>query len=564
MKATRTLDAWAVQEGRDLDPLPAAPGNWNRIVACLNIWNDLAELRANYESWYPFVDRVIAVDGAYEGMGGNAGLSTDGTREFLQSLDKVTLVDAPGLVQHDKRSLYFREAKPGDLLWRIDADERFENAAAIRSTPHLDVGWIRYTAPIYKREQGIPAVFAYREGLHYRDRHHWVYDAEGELVSTQQRGGAGLIHRLLPITMHNSRGEKRDHIRVQLAKEQRRGQVAAEQQASTLRTQGHEPLRVLQLGVIDPGITIARLHSAINTTSPHSSIMATVANEWTKPPRQYSLRTDRRIVAAALMASDIVHCHINYEGLKFLGVEKRKIKSKLVIHHHGTNLRRFPDRHNRDDAALGAVRLVSNYELMQYGEDLRYLPNPVPFANYQALGELHRPAWKRGTLRIAHSPTKRENKATDIFLKVCERLNAKNLNIEPVLIERTPWADALVAKAGCHATFDSMWLGMQNSGLEGAAMGQPVIAGDVNCRHEYEARHGHVPYTYANDETELEDTIEALATDHDYYQLEQRSVGHFVLEHHDYANVVARYLDLLDEAKGWRNQLTLGRTKVSA
>lgn len=551
-------DPWRQQEGRDLDPLPVQPGNWKRIVACLNIWNDIDELRANFETWYPFVDHVIAVDGAYEGMRCDRPESTDGTREFLQSLGKVELITAGGLKQHDKRSLYFAHAKPGDLIWRIDADERIENAQEIRNTPHLDVGWIRYTAPIYQREQGIPAVFAYRPGLRYQDRHHWVFERD-RLISTQQIGGANLIHRLLPISMHNSRGALRGRIRVSVAKEQRRIQVMQEARVSPLRTQGHEPLRVLQMGLIDPGIVIARLHSAINTTTPHVSIMATSRDEWTKAPRQLSVGRDRRALYQAIRTCDLVHCHINYDTLRHLGVARSKLKSRLIIHHHGTQYRKFPNHHNRMDSEHGALRLVSNLELLQYGEGLHYLPNPVPFARYRLLAEQLRPPVGKGPFRIAHSPTKRQNKGTEHFLKVMDRLRAKGLNVEAVLIERLPWIEALQLKASCHATFDSFWLGMQCSGLEAAAMGQPVLAGDPDCAREYRERFGLIPYNYANDEAALEEQIETLITKPNYYEYSATSVSSFVLEHHDYPAVASRYLDILDAQLQWRSRLTIGR-----
>lgn len=549
-------DPWSQQTGRDLDPLPILPGNWKRIVVCLNIWNDIEELRANYETWYPHVDHVIAVDGAYEGMGGNAGLSNDGTREFLQSLGKVQLVDAPGLVQHEKRSVYFRHARPGDLLWRIDADESFQNAEAIRETPHLDVGWLRYTAPIYRREQGIPAVFAYRAGLHYRDRHHWVYDGD-RLISTQQLGGTGLLHRLLPIKMHNSRGAKREAIRVHVAKEQRKIQVRNEAQASPLRTHGHEPLRIIQLGTIDPGIVIARLHSAINTTTPHTSVMAITKDEWTNAPKQLRLRKDVRAIAKAVHSADVVHAHIGFDSHRRLGIPRMRFKGRTVVHHHGTMFRRHVEQCNRADEAWSALRLVSNLELLQYAENLVYLPNPMPVARYRALGEAIYHAGR--TFRIAHSPTKRENKATDAFLSACEKLNARGLSVEPVLIERLPWRDALMLKATCDAAFDSFWLGMQCSGLEAAAMGQPVIAGDEDCKREYLARFGAVPYTWANTEDELVEAIERVVVDSEFRQSEATRVHSFVHQHHDYAAVAALYLDLLDDAMSWRDKLAIGR-----
>lgn len=561
--AVKELNPWAQQLGRDLDPLPIEPGNWQRIVACLNIWNDLRCLQANIDSWYPHVDHVIAVDGAYGGMGCATCASTDGTLEFLRTLAKVELIEAPAdgsfwVDQVFKRSQYFTRSRPGDLLWRIDADESFTNAQAIRVAPALDVGWIRYAAPIYRRTQGIPAVFAYRPGLHYVDRHHWVYDGDGRLVSTQQQGGVGLMHRLLPIEMTNSRGARRSIERIHLAKAQRRDQARAEATASPLRTQGHEPLRIVQLAPIDPGITVARLHSAINTTTPHGSVMGIAAQEWTEAPHQFDIPRHAPQLLAAAKSADLLHLHVNYDGMRKLHIMKNDWRGRTIMHHHGTTFRRAVRAFERLDSEIAALRLVSNLELLSYAPGLQYLPNPVPVAQYRGLADGLRPAWQHGTLRIAHSPTKRENKATDAFLRAVDRCRAQGLQVEAVLIECLPWRDALRLKATCHVTFDSFWLGMQNSGLEAAAMGQPVIAGDADCRREYAARMGLVPYTFANDEAQLAEAIERLATDGDYFRDEAARVTTFTLVHHDYAAVTAQYLDLLDDVFGWRDRLTIG------
>ncbi len=48
----------------------------------------------------------------------------------------------------------------------------------------------------------------------------------------------------------------------------------------------------------------------------------------------------------------------------------------------------------------------------------------------------------------------------------------QGIDIEPVLIENMEHGAALRLKASCDAVFDSFWLGMQGSGLEGAAMGK--------------------------------------------------------------------------------------------
>jgi len=38
--------------------------------------------------------------------------------------------------------------------------------------------------------------------------------------------------------------------------------------------QAHEPLRIFQAGPFDPGGVMSRLHTALNSTTPHESAMA--------------------------------------------------------------------------------------------------------------------------------------------------------------------------------------------------------------------------------------------------------------------------------------------------
>ena len=117
------LDDWPWGgPGRDLDELPTDAHPWRRVVACLNVWNDLEELKRTLPRWIDHVDAVIALDGAYEGTA-DSMQSTDGTLAYLLNVEKVEIEFAGGLTQPEKRSRFFALGQPGDLFWIIDADE---------------------------------------------------------------------------------------------------------------------------------------------------------------------------------------------------------------------------------------------------------------------------------------------------------------------------------------------------------------------------------------------------------------------------------------------------------
>ena len=539
--------------GQELLEHPQQRHEWDRIVACLNVWNDIDDLKATWNSWSPYVDAVIAVDGEY----GTGRSSDDGTLEFLGNFPHTTVVHsdprAPWPDQPAKRNEYFADdlCRPGDLLFVIDADEHVANGEAIRTVPYCDVAWATVTSPLYDRPQHQPRFVRWRPGLHYAGRHHWLMCEERQLC-THQQGGAGFDHRLSAVWFHNSRGGLRTDARRAVVDVARQEQLAQEFKVGN-RVVGHEPLRILQVGPFDPGNVVYRLHTAINTTTPHESAMATGDLGPYNPPRQFDFATDRLHLRDLAVTADVIHHHVMQVADKYLDVELAG--RPTVMHHHGTELRRDPFTLNaRDRERRIAVRLVSNLELLQYDEGLEYLPNPVPVARYRRLGLLISPK-DAGRLRVAHSPSKKALKATDVFLRVCKRLERL---VEPVLIHDVPLAQALMTKSACAVCFDSFFLGMQCSGIEAAAMGMPVVAGDLDCKREYEARFGGVPYTFANDEAALTVALERLATDGDYYRDQKSRIGAFVETNHDYAAVSRQYLAILDRSMRWREGLRLG------
>jgi hypothetical protein len=187
---------------------------------------------------------------------------------------------------------------------------------------------------------------------------------------------------------------------------------------------------------------------------------------------------------------------------------------------------------------------------------MEWLPITVPVARYRKLSKKRPATSPPNGFRIAHCPTRQSIKGTKEFLKAVDILNAKGLCIIPVLMTDLPQAEALARKRTCDATFDSFWLGIQTSGLEAGAMGQPCIAGDPDVRNLYRERVGYCPYTYAQDQQQLVEQIEQLATDSEYYAAEAKRVSDYVLAYHDYPAVARRYEEMLARWLGRPDVLT--------
>jgi hypothetical protein len=331
---------------------------------------------------------------------------------------------------------------------------------------------------------------------------------------------------------------------------------------SFMSTSTYDALRIVQGTGYDPGNAAFRFHTALNEHTPHASAFVRYINRHNNPfscPWQYDANTDPATVRALLLDADVVHCHMDQRLTQNVGMPRRpRVGQTIVRHYHGTQFNgagqqiRDEDQtpmlcatqDDMDGYLLVGARLTVC--ALRPGR-IHWLPITIPVARYAAM-VTKAPRVSGEPLRIAHSPTRTKIKGTRDFLRVCRRLTKRGVPVEPVLIEKTTHADALRLRASADATFDSFALGIQGSGLEGAAMGQPVIAGDAKVADLYREEVGEVPYTFAGDETQLEAAIERLALDADHFTTEARRANLYVRVFHDYPRVAARYCALLADA----------------
>jgi hypothetical protein len=195
--------------------------------------------------------------------------------------------------------------------------------------------------------------------------------------------------------------------------------------------------------------------------------------------RQWDGELHRRTVELLAMTADVIHVHMDWRALHQDLRYVLREGQRAAITYHGSVLPSDGARVLVDhdgDRRMGAVQFGARPYHGRHGVT-RYLPIPVPVADYAAAAQSHR---RGDVLRIAHSPTRREIKGTQTLLDAVDWLrDAEGLRIEVVMIEGLEHGAALRLKASCDVTFDSFWLGMQGSGIEAAAMGQAVIGGVI-------------------------------------------------------------------------------------
>jgi hypothetical protein len=523
---------------------PATPA---ALVACMILrCRDLPRLLEHAPSWESAVRRIVFVLGAWSEREPVRQIQQTARtlRDRFPGCD-IVLPPARGWAsQSEKRSAYFARCQPGELAFVIDADEEVvEGAVALAAAARaaFDVGWVTISAPTrYERIYNQPRFFRVSaEGLMYGARHYWVTTPAGRLVAAHAYGGPGWHHERVAIALRNSGGRRNVGHAQQYVRERRHGEHAMD--FARDRTEG---LRIVQLTSYDAGLAVYRLHSALNATTRDRSVMLSdVGNNPLAGPWQYDVRNHAQ-ARALLAGADVVHCHLDYQMLTAAG--GLRSGQLLVIHHHGTIYRADPERWNRMDVRA-QLRLASTMDLLLRDTTgtLQWLPNPVPVALYRRMrAAALRERGADGAVRIAHSPSKPKLKGTADLIAAVERLRAKGLKVQLDLTTGIPHAEALWRKASCDLMFDSFWLGIQVSGLEAAAMGMPVVAGDADTAAAYRARLGAAPYTFAEKDT-LEAVLERLVVDQAWRAAEAARVAAYVLEWHDEAAVALRYLDLL-------------------
>ena len=97
------------------------------MYATYIVYNNEPTIRRSLESIFPYVEKVIAVDGAYSNFPHEKPQSTDGTKELFHELceDKLIWVDCEGEpwpTQIGKRSEYVKRVPDGRWFMVMDGD----------------------------------------------------------------------------------------------------------------------------------------------------------------------------------------------------------------------------------------------------------------------------------------------------------------------------------------------------------------------------------------------------------------------------------------------------------
>lgn len=247
------------------------------------------------------------------------------------------------------------------------------------------------------------------------------------------------------------------------------------------------------------------------------------------------------LVQALWSNADIVQIMERPEAARWLRPRRR-----FVVYHLGTWYRRNPGEVGAQCRAINATEIVDMHDLMRFGvrEWLPDVIDPEPLAALRT-----REYAPSDRIRIAHAPTNRKIKSTDIIEAVVARL-AERYPIDFDLIERVSNAECVTRKAAVDIFIDELTLGYGLNALECWSMGIPVVSGIANPETRGRMLSdfgGELPFVNATPDT-LETLVERLIADRDERARWGETGRAHVDRFHAPAAVVERALDIYARA----------------
>lgn len=286
-----------------------------------------------------------------------------------------------------------------------------------------------------------------------------------------------------------------------------------------------------------------RFKQAADRLTPHLRVRSVhVTDTYLRYPSD--IRWTGNGAAVQRLYNDADIAHLNNSMYGYLRHDRGQQKP-ILLHHHGSMFRSDPGRHLQVARRNNVEQAVSTLDLTRYApEVLTWLPTAYWGEELMEIRQRHFVSGNR-PVRIAHAPTNRGVKSTEVLLGAIETLRAEGLEVELDLIEKTAWSECLARKARADILFDQVGLGYGCNAVEAWGMGIPVICGAEEwtlgrMRQEFS---NDLPF-YAATEATIIDALRALVGSPDLREeWGSRGLAHFN-RYHAEQNALPRLVDL--------------------
>ncbi|MDD3861234.1 MAG: glycosyltransferase [Bacteroidales bacterium] len=271
--------------------------------------------------------------------------------------------------------------------------------------------------------------------------------------------------------------------------------------------------------------------------------------------REYRMLDDL-ILSADVLHLNSIRC---WEFLKRLGPDLEN-RTKIVMHHHGANLREEPQIAEEERDAGWEV-VVSTPDLLRVVPWAEWLPSPIDLEEIDG----NYPQWEKPECEfvVGHGYTVPENKGTYDIMHIMEHCKRRDKTVRFV-----PWSgigkrQSLWLISQCDVYFATLLYGPGVATMEALAMGVPVLA---SCTEE-ELEHqmavlgvqtpDGLPWIYCTRETAGE-WVEQLRTDPELRRVWGLKGRRYVEEFHSIPAVVARAKAIYERTQPCREVLYSG------
>lgn len=395
--------------------------------------------------------------------------------EFTCPVGKYRFYGGEWNSQIQKRSSYLKEDRINVIL---DTDEKMSGNFHLPSG--YDVGWAKVTNN-GKKERMQPRVFRGIEGMHYLKRHHWMFDGNGDLISSHSIKGPKYKHVELELCIDNTQDSKyKTDKELKERQEYRRHIFNAEFIHSET---DNANLYICHINNEDMAGLSGRLSRAINKYTRHSSRAYKSVENYLGFDGTFS--TDDESYKKSVRSADIIVFNETYP----IEIPNKPI---IMIHHGSWYRNHLEGLKKMDDVAN--IILGTTTDLLQHDKRMLWLPSIVDdeyLASFKGEPEYE----------VLHTTTSRVKKNTDEIAKYLPDIK---------IIEGVSYEEAMREKGKAKIVVDQISdIGIGLGAIEAMAMGIPVISGAGEYAvKKYKEIVGYIPFTNVKSASELPEAVE--------------------------------------------------------